>query len=410
MAQARRAKEGLAVVFIDLDRIKPVNDSLGHSGGDVVLKEVAERLKRLVREGDTVARVGGDEFVFLLVSTTTEGANFVCERILSIIERPIDVADNSVRISASAGVALYTGGEETPEMLIRQADLAMYAAKAAGRNRFCMFDVSMGEEVYERLELRQELAAAFDAGDLCLYYQPQIRLSDGEIVGAEALCRWFHEGRGSVPPDKFIPVAEESGLIVPIGRWVITEACSQAKAWQRDGLPELRMSVNVSAQQLQGADFVTTVAEVLLETEMHPSSLVIEVTESTALGVSEEVRESLKRLNAMGVILVVDDFGIGYSALDRIAELPFQGLKVDRSFVASMDSGPERLAIVRTVIDLGRHLSLETVAEGVETAEQAECLTELHCDLAQGFLYSPALAPDDFAGFVRARSRVPAAY
>ncbi|NTU71851.1 MAG: EAL domain-containing protein [Coriobacteriia bacterium] len=399
MARVRRSGGCLGVVFLDLDRLKPVNDSLGHSGGDVVLSAVAQCLLSVVRETDTVARVGGDEFVLLLCDTDPEAVALVVPRTLTMLERPVLVGHTSVRVTASAGVALYRGEDETPESLLRQADLAMYAAKAAGRNRYTLFDSAMGTAAYERFELQQELASAFENDELTLNYQPLVRLRDGAVIGAEALCRWFGDDRDPISPERFIPAAEESGLIVPIGRWVITEACRQAREWQDSGLPLMRVSVNVSVHQFSDERLVETVKRAIDDNGIAPGQLGIEVTEGTALGGSDKVRATLNALHELGVSLAVDDFGIGYSALDSIASQPFDALKVDRSFVAAMQAGPERKAIVRTVVDLGSHLGMETIAEGVEYSEQAAWLLEMECDYAQGFLYSPALPADDFRAY-----------
>ncbi len=401
MALCRRNNSCLGVLFLDLDRLKQVNDTFGHSGGDMVLTVVADRLREVVREVDTVARVAGDEFVLLLSDTEADSIGHVADRILEVLGEAIAVGQKDVHMTASIGITLYRGEDETAASLLRHADLAMYSAKSDGRNRHCIFDEEMGALAGERSELQQELAKALEKGELTLHYQPQVRFDDGVIVGAEALCRWFHPTRGAVSPSTFIPMAEESGLIVPLGRWVILEACRQARVWMDEGLEGVRVSVNASAQQFIVDDIVETVSSALQETGLPPNLLGIEVTEGTALGGSDAVRQSLASLHDLGVLLAVDDFGIGYSAFDSIASQPFGSLKIDRFFVSAMDAGPGRMAIIRTMVDLGRHLGLETIAEGVETEGQAQSLSDMSCEIGQGYLYAPALASDEFLRYAR---------
>ncbi len=400
IAQADRSGLPLAVFFIDVDGLKAVNDSLGHSAGDRILKEVARRLIAVTREADTVARIGGDEFIVLATDTGMTEASKLGSRIASVLAPPVFAGGKRISVSASIGVTISHGGA-TPESLIRQADTAMYAVKQSGGGGSRIYAEGMATPVStaERFALSNDMRLAFDEGQLSLHYQPQVRLEDGKIVGAEALLRWKHPGRGWVPPSEFIPVAEETGLIVPIGTWVLDTACRQASTWRDAGI-DVRIAVNVSAKQLLQSDFVRIVAACLRTSGLPPARLELEITEGTLLSDAPAVTTSLSGLKGLGVRVAIDDFGIGYSSLSSIDRLDANTLKIDRSFVSRMVQRAQSRAVVGTIIGLARFLDLLVLAEGVETAEQLEVLRELGCAEIQGYLYSPAVPAEEFERLV----------
>jgi diguanylate cyclase (GGDEF)-like protein len=389
-------------MFLDLDKFKAFNDSLGHRSGDEVLRAVAERLQRLVREADTLARLGGDEFVLLLLDAADREVLSVAERVLEAVRTPVLLDGERVDVTVSVGIATSDGGAQTAEILLQQADLAMYAAKSDGGNGYRLHQHDMTTAAVARFRLRNDLRDAFEHGDFRLCYQPLLRLSDRAVVGAEALLRWRHPTLGEVSPAVFIPPAEEIGLILPLGAWVLQQACRQAQAWREAGLPLERMAVNVSGRQLLQGDLVADVQAALAESGLPPGCLELEITESVALGGSPVVREVLIALRSLGVSLAIDDFGAGHSSFNRLRDLPIQTLKVDRSFIAGLNQGTARgLAIVQAIVELGRCLGLETVAEGVETEQQTEFLNDMDCEKAQGFLFSRAVPPGEFPRLVR---------
>jgi diguanylate cyclase (GGDEF)-like protein/PAS domain S-box-containing protein len=365
LAHSRRTHEPLAVMFLDLDKFKAFNDSLGHRSGDEVLRAVAERLQGLVREADTLARLGGDEFVLLLLDAADREVLSVAERVLEAVRTPVLLDGERVDVTVSVGIATSDGGAQTAEILLQQADLAMYAAKSDGGNGYRLHQHDMTTAAVARFRLRNDLRDAFEHGDFRLCYQPLLRLSDRAVVGAEALLRWRHPTLGEVSPAVFIPPAEEIGLILPLGAWVLQQACRQAQAWREAGLPLERMAVNVSGRQLLQGDIVADVQAALAESGLPPGCLELEITESVALGGSPAVREVLIALRSLGVSLAIDDFGAGHSSFNRLRDLPIQTLKVDRSFIAGLNQGTAGgLAIVQAIVELGRCLGLETVAEG----------------------------------------------
>ena len=382
----------LAVAFVDLDDFKVINDSLGHGSGDRLLVAVAERMRRVLRPTDLLARFGGDEFTALLEGVTdSQHAMRVADRLGSALRAPFVIDGHQRYVTASVGVALSGQGEDAEELL-RDADAAMYRAKELGKARCELFDQSMRTRAVERLELEAGLRAALDNGELRLQYQPAVELQDGRIVGVEALLRWEHPELGMLPPDRFIALAEQTGLIVPIGAWVLAEACRQLDEW---GLPDLWMAVNVSPRQLASDQLVDAVTTALGDAGLEPSRLWLEITESAVIGDPEAAVGKLHRLKNLGVKLAVDDFGIGYSSLANLRELlPVDALKIDRSFVAGVGANADDRAIVEAVIGLAQSLGLDAVAEGVETVDQATMLTALDCSHAQGFHFAHPLAPD----------------
>ena len=394
---ARRGKFA-AVLFLDLDRFKLVNDNLGHDNGDQLLVKVAERLRGCLRRVDTIARIGGDEFTVLLEDVgVSADAALVAERIIEAFRGSFRIENQEIFVGASIGIAL--GGRDqgtTAQGLLRNADIAMYRAKANGRACFEVFKASMRETVKGRLKMETELRRALDRGELRLHYQPQVDLRSARIVGLEALVRWEHPERGLVPPGSFIPMAEETGLILPIGRWVLETACRQASIWRADteiGL-DLVMAVNLSPRQFRHPRLVQDVGQVLAESGLDASGLEVEITEGTAMGDADATVKTLEHLKAIGIRLAIDDFGTGYSSLGYLKRFPIDVLKVDRSFVAGLPANRGDAAIVRAVVGLTRALGLKAVAEGVETTEQLAELRGLGCDQGQGYLFGRPTATE----------------
>ena len=390
LERARRSGNSIAILFLDFDRFKVVNDSLGHTAGDRLLVEVGQRIQNSLRPGDTAARLGGDEFTVLLEDVSDiGGAVRVADRIADALKSPFDSQGQEVFLSTSIGIAISRGGEGRPEDLLRDADVAIDRAKANGRARYQVFDQSMNEHALQRLRLESDLRRAVDRGHLRLFYQPKLELTTGRITGVEALLRWQHPHRGLILPDDFIPLAEETGLILPIGRWVLGEACMQARRWQ-DVFPEssaLLMSVNLSARQFQQPSLLAEVAQALRQSRLDPSRLVLEITEQVMMGDADATIGTLRELKALGVRLAIDDFGVGYSSLSYLKRFPVDALKIDRSFVAGLCKASEDAAIVQTVITLAHTLGMEVTAEGVESEEQLGQLRDLGCELGQGYLF-----------------------
>jgi diguanylate cyclase (GGDEF)-like protein/PAS domain S-box-containing protein len=402
-AVARRGADSarVAVVLLDLNGFKTVNDSLGHTSGDRLLIAVADRLRAGLRAGDTAARLGGDEFAILLEDIADSdhlGARI--ELLMSAFDAPFDVAGMPIVATASAGVAFNEPGDG-PEELLRNADTAMYRAKSQGMTRVEVFEPSMHDAALERLEVEAELRRAVERGEFVLHYQPTISMHTGGVMGFEALIRWEHPRRGTMAPLEFVPVAEETGLINAIGRWVLGEACRQGREWQ-DLRPDLDLTiaVNLSAAQFGDPHLVDDVAVMLAASQFEPSHLVLEITESAVMENTQRVVSCLNRMKAMGVRLAIDDFGTGYSSLGYLRTLPVDIVKIDKSFVERVGIEPEARGVVEAVVHLARTLQLETVAEGVETGEQAHHLARLGCDHVQGFHYSPPLPGEDVVGFL----------
>jgi diguanylate cyclase (GGDEF)-like protein/PAS domain S-box-containing protein len=391
----------LAVAFIDLDRFKYINDSLGHHVGDELLKTMAARFHACVHERDTVARLGGDEFVLLLNSPgSADEVRLALERMLATVTQPWLTEHGEYQITCSIGIALYPDDGLDAQTLLKHADSAMYRAKDSGRNNFQFFTREINALITERLEMEGKLRRALERNQFQLHYQPRVDLATGKILGAEALIRWYVPGAPPILPQRFIGLAEETGLITPIGKWVLHSACAQNVAWQALGLPPTVVSVNVSARQFRANNFVRTVAETLKETGLDPRYLEIELTESVMHDAPQLVA-MLGELKRIGVQIAIDDFGTGYSSLSSLKRFPVDRLKVDRSFVEHIASDPDDAAIVRTIIALGRNLGMKVVAEGVETAQQMQFLREHACDEVQGYFFSRPVPAQQFEDLLR---------
>ena len=401
LARASRAAGGMAVLFLDLDRFKAVNDSLGHPAGDTLLREIAERLARCLREADTAARWGGDEFIALIPDlpgdreAAAEAVAVVIEKVHAALAKPALVEGQELAVSASIGITLYPWDGSTVTDLIKRADTAMYQAKDRGGNSYQFFTEAMDAAARERLFLDNALRRALHKGELALYYQPQVDTRDTRIVGAEALLRWKHPERAWISPAKFIPVAEETGQIHPIGRWVIEEALRQIKHWRALGLSVPRIDVNVSPRQLTDPGFVHTLSELLSTHGLPPRCLGLEITEGAM--VEERTLAAVTALSRLGVALAVDDFGTGYSALGYLRRFPIDTLKIDQSFVREITTDPSNAALVKAIIAMAKSLRLRIIAEGVETEAQCGLLSRSGCHICQGFLFSPALPAEAFA-------------
>ncbi|MBW2270737.1 MAG: EAL domain-containing protein [Deltaproteobacteria bacterium] len=413
LVRARREGELVANCFVDLDGFKRVNDKLGHSGGDELLRQVAERLASSVRLGDSIARaatdasqaavsrLGGDEFTFLLTGISdARDAGRVARRVLSKLREPFNVNHLEIPVTASIGIAVFPADGEDVETLLHNADTAMYCAKDLGRNNFQFYSKSMNEATERRLEVERCLRRAIEQDQLSLHYQPVRDAVSGATRGAEALLRWNDPELGPVAPDEFVSVAEDAGLIVPIGAWVLRTACAQAQAWQAAGFRPLRMAVNVSGHQLREPTFVGTVARVLRDSGLSPAHLELEITESTIMQEDEVTDSAFRRLDELGVGLALDDFGTGYSSLSYLRRFPIGRVKIDRSFVSGIPADADDVAIVAAIAAMAHNLLLAVVAEGVETLEQAESLRELGCQELQGYLFSPAVSAEEFEGFL----------
>ena len=399
----RRHRDPLAILLFDLDGFKTINDSLGHAFGDKMLAAVAERLGGLLRPSDTACRLGGDEFA-VLVEDLAESCDvtIVADRLLAGLRTPFVIDGKEVVTDASVGVALadlMVEGSDTPDDLLRNADVAMYTAKSRGRGRYELFKPSMHKAMLDRLDLEADLRRAVDRDEFVLHYQPTVSLRDGRISGMEALVRWNSPERGMVPPGVFIPVTEDTGLIVPLGVWVLEEACRQAVAWRHEfGVDAPRtISVNVSARQLVDEGLVEEFASVLARTGVNPNNVILEITESAIMADAEAMTARLHELKSLGVRLAIDDFGTGYSSMSYLCSFPIDILKIDRSFVSGVGAAggePQKLGIVRTIVELGHILDLETVAEGIELDEELEQLRALDCDLGQGYRFARPLSAD----------------
>jgi diguanylate cyclase (GGDEF)-like protein len=398
LAEARRHNWQAALLLLDLDHFKDINDTLGHTAGDRLLMEVARRLDACVRASDTVARLGGDEFALILTEVQRpEDVAVVARKAVGTVAECFRLENQEVQTTASIGITIYPTDGEHPDRLLRDADLALYRAKADGRNTYRFYATAMGAQVEARRALERDLRLALERGELGLHFQPQLDLAMGRIDCAEALVRWRHPTRGSVPPAEFIPLAETSGLIVPLGAWALREACRQARAWRDAGLPPLTMAVNLSLAQCRNGDLARTIRRALRASGLEPRWLELEVTESLFLYPDNGHFDGLQRLREQGVRVSLDDFGTGYSSLGRLRRLPVDKIKIDGSFVAGLGRDPDSEAIVRAVIRLGRSLGLRVVAEGVETPAQCAFLQAEGCDAAQGFHIGRPVPAGDFA-------------
>ncbi len=398
LARARRFGSQLALLIIDLDRFKNFNDSLGHDIGDQVLWKIACQLRNGLREVDTLARLGGDEFVIVLENIASQAdVATVAKKVLSLLVQPISLRERQLFLTASIGISLYPQKGEDASSLMRKADRAMYQSKSKGGNCFSFFSAEDDDLVEERLFLENDLRQAVDRHELLLHYQPQIDLASGRLVGVEALVRWQHSERGMISPGDFIPLAEETGLIVSIGEWVLRAACIQGRLWQQAGLPPVRVAVNISTWQMRQPDFVEMVETILEESGFDPQLLELEITESAVM---DNVQEAVRILNVFqerGISLAMDDFGTGYSSLSNLQRLPLSKLKIDRSFIREVTSNSNHAALTSSVIALGRTMGLGVVAEGVETEEQLLFLRQKDCAQVQGFLFSKPLPAREVA-------------
>ena len=402
IVHADRDVQPFAVLMVDLDRFKLINDSLGHRAGDTVLNEVARRLQGVVRKIDTVARVGGDEFVLVISpSAAPVDAEEISKRANAALRAPILLDDVSLHVTASIGIALYPSTGSTAESLLAQADAAMYCVKQGGRNNHRCFTPGMETLALERVNLESELHQALQLQQFELYYQPKVHTTSGDVHSAEALIRWHHPQRGLISPMQFIPLAEECGLIHDIGAWALREACRQCAEWRREGQPSLRVAVNVAASQFRRGDLLKVVSSALQDSNLDPRFLEIELTESAVMTNPEDSAAILEQLSRMGVLVSVDDFGTGYSSMSYLRRFPIDKLKIDRSFISELTTRADDASIVQAIISLAHSLRLKVVAEGVETLEQLKFLQSVGCDQYQGYHFSPPLPAAQFAELVR---------
>ncbi|WP_161784244.1 EAL domain-containing protein [Aquabacterium sp. NJ1] len=402
LADAKRHNKQVALVLLDLDHFKNINDTLGHAVGDQLLRAVADILLNTLRQSDTVSRPGGDEFLMVLKDLPdADAATPVVTKVMEELGKPVSVIGQDLSISASMGIAMAPNDGEDFDTLLQRADTALYRSKDEGRNTYRFFDDRMNAEAMERLTMRNGLRRALELGQFVLHYQPQVDLASGRVFGVEALIRWQHPEWGLVPPGKFIPVAEDSGLIVPIGDWVIEEACRQAMAWSRKGLPPLTVAVNLSALQFKRGEVESVVSQALATSGLSPAQLELELTESVLISDVESVEMRLKGLKALGVKLAIDDFGTGYSSLSYLKRLSVDKLKIDQSFVRDLERHPEDVAIVRAIIQMAKGLGLSTIAEGVETLAMMQHLRALGCLEGQGYWFAKPMPAAVFEDWLR---------
>ena len=411
VAKAQRGQVGLAVFFIDLDNFKSINDTLGHPTGDQLLREIARRLRGSIRDSDLVARLGGDEFVVMIENVIDRASlNLLAGKILAAISEPTMLNGHEVKITGSVGISVYPEDGHDIAGLLANADMAMYRAKALGRNRANEYSADLGENAVERFEIENAMRQGFENNEFHLYFQPKIEFSSGKMLGVEALIRWHHPKLGVLGPDRFIPIAESSNFIIQLGRWVIEQACRQARAWRDARLPRFAIAVNLSANQLTDPALVGYVAEALRVSGVDPSTLELEITESAIMKNLDEAVVQLHSLRALGVRLSIDDFGTGYSSLAYLKLLPVDILKVDRSFVKDLPHNRDDLAITRAVIAMAHGLSMKVVAEGVEERHQFDSLRDEGCDEFQGFFCRPAMESHDLEALLgRSGLAIPAA-
>jgi len=406
---ARRSGRLVAVLLLDLDRFKVINDSIGHAFGDKVLCSIARRLESMVKEADTVARLGGDEFVLLLTDIERpEDVGQLATTVLENLTAPFTIDGREVILTASIGISLSPRDSEEGPTLLRDADIAMYRAKKNDRNTFAFYSQEMNRQIIKALELEGELRQALEHREFCLYYQPKVDLKSGQVVGCEALIRWHHPERGLVSPADFIPLAEETGLIVPLGLWVLMEACRQARDWHQEGFESLNVAVNLSARQFHRGDLAKVLEDVLRDMDLSPHLLELELTESMVMEAPEAAKRTMLALKDLGVSLSLDDFGTGYSSLNYLRRFPVDCLKIDRSFIRDVIADPGGASMVASIIDIAHNLGLSTVAEGVETEEQLAFLRGCGCDVMQGYLFSPPVPAAQFTTLLQEGRRLKA--
>jgi diguanylate cyclase (GGDEF)-like protein len=405
VVHAERGGQQFAVLVLDLDRFKVINDSLGHRAGDELLNRIAVRLRGVTSDFDTVARVGGDEFVLIINSVAQRAqAEALAQRAIAALKTPVKIEGVDLHVSTSIGIAFYPGDGTSAETLIAHADAAMYCAKQRGRNSLQCFEPGMDTPTRDRVRLESDLHGALAGGQFELHYQPKAEMATDRFDAAEALIRWRHPQRGIVMPEDFISLAEESGLINSIGEWVLREVCRQCKAWQREGLPRVRVAVNVSASQFRQGNLLAVVRAAVEDADLDPRYLELELTESAVMTNPEESASILEQLSAMGVLVSVDDFGTGYSSMSYLRRFPIDNLKIDRGFVKDLMTRADDASIVQAIISLAHSLRLKVVAEGVETPEQLHSLRTMGCDQYQGFHFSPPLSASDFRALLRDRA------
>ncbi len=403
---AQRRGKQFALFFIDLDRFKNINDSLGHEAGDRLLQDVARRLRHHLRESDTVARLGGDEFVVLVEDCADpRELNAIAQNILNAVGRPYTLSGREFHVTASIGISTYPADGLDPASLLKNADIAMYLAKDRGKNNFQFYSPQQNAHSFERLALESALRHALERREFVLHYQPKIDIATNRIVGVEALLRWNHPDLGMVTPNQFIPLAEETGLIVPIGRWVLRTACAQSAAWRSEGLPGIRIAVNLSARQFSDDGLIADIADAMAEAGVAPEGLELEITESMVMQNPERAVSTLSRLRELGISVSIDDFGTGYSSLGYLKRFPIDNVKIDRSFIKDLPHDTDDAAITRAVIAMAQSLRIRVVAEGVETREQLEFLRDHQCDECQGYFVSRPLPPSEFALLARTWTR-----
>jgi diguanylate cyclase (GGDEF)-like protein len=392
LARSRRSQRPAAALFIDLDNFKDINDTLGHSAGDELLRAVAARLDGVIRDSDALGRLGGDEFVVLSEELSlTAAPELVAERLLEALKQPFRLgADKKTRVTVTASIGIAIGEQTSAEELLRNADIAMYRAKWDGKNRYTVFEIGMQETVQSRMELEMDLREALDKDEFFLAYQPTIDLSDMSPTGVEALIRWRHPERGVLQPDGFIPLLEESGLITEIGKWVLKQACAQGAAWRAAGYP-ISMAVNVSGRQLDTDQITIDIEDALAHSGLDPNALTVEVTETTLMRNIEETARRLTEIKQLGVRIAIDDFGTGYSSLAHLQRFPVDALKIDRSFISGLKHNQEGETLIHTLVQLGKALSIETFAEGIEQHHELSLLKDENCDSGQGFLFARPL-------------------
>lgn len=407
MTNAQLKNSSLAVLFCDCDGFKKINDTFGHSMGDLLLKKIANRFQESVSEIDMVSRIGGDEFIILLLDADEEKAGNIARKLIQAFEKPFQLEGNDLFVTTSIGISIYPLLGENTDTLIKNSDIAMFEAKKKGKNRFEFYNPSMSHHTFNLLTLENELRLAVEREEFFLYYQPQIDIKSQEIVGVEALIRWNHREIGMISPAQFIPIAEKSGMILPIGEWVLKTACLQNRVWQENGLPPIRVSVNFSAIQIQQHDFVKRVKEILNETRLEPKYLEIEITELAALENKENVISCFKQLQELGIKVDIDDFGTGYCSFSYLKLFPINKLKIDKSFIRNVQSDKENQAITEAIIYMGKGLGLKVIAEGIETEQELNYLIDLNCDEGQGYYYSRPLPNEEFVNLLSNRKAFP---
>jgi len=405
--ESNRSGTLVGLMFVDLDRFKQINDTMGHSFGDLLLQAVARRLEACIRSNDTVARLGGDEFAVLLQNLPdSSDAEITAQRIIDSFRLPFRILEREIIVTASLGIAIYPRDEENYNNLLTIADAAMYAAKNSGRNAFREYTPGLSQHSMDHLSLETDLRHAVTNNELVLHYQPQVNVATGSIIGVEALIRWQHPERGLLSPSAFIQIAEDSGLIIDIGNWVLREACCQQRAWALCRIPPLRMSINISAVQFQRSNFTQVVNEIILETGIDPGFIELELTENIAMHHVNDVLDTLRELKRIGVKLAIDDFGTGFSNLSYLQRFPIDRLKIDQSFVRGIENLPANKSIVQAIVAFAKSLSLETVAEGVETAAEYAQTSACACDEIQGFYHARPMPAVDLLSWLTGKDKM----